>query len=70
MDRYVIRDTNNCEFLEMISNAGVKTTDELTDAIIFEDLEQAIKLLEFINDDDFIIAEIEFKFVKELENEK
>lgn len=66
MDRYVIRNMNTCEFLEMVSNAGIKTTTELEDTIILEDLEKATRLLEFINDDDFVIEEIEFKVVKEL----
>lgn len=67
MDRYVIRDKSNCEFLKSIDNKGIETTLKLTDAIIFEDLKQAINLLEFIEDDDYVVEEIEFKVVKELD---
>lgn len=64
MDRYVIRDTYDMKFLESIDENGINTSIELKKALIFEDLEKAKHLLEFIDDEDFIIQEIEFKDVE------
>ena len=68
MDRYVIRDADSYEFLKTISNKGVETTKELSEAMILYNLKSAEKIFDFITfeiNEDYIIEEIEFKTVKE-----
>ena len=60
MDRFVIRDTSNMEFLTSINEKGIITDNDFKKAIIFEELERCEILLEFIDDDDFVIEEIIF----------
>lgn len=71
MDRYVIRDRDDYSFLKEITNKGVITTHNLTEAIIFYELEKAERLFEYLTSiadgEDYMIEEIEFKIVKEME---
>lgn len=72
MDRYVIRDEDNYEFVKSITNKGVETTKELTEAMILYNLKSAEILFEYLTfeiNEDYIIEEIEFKTVKEKEEE-
>lgn len=68
MERYVIRDTDDYEFIKAITNKGVETTKELSEAMILYNLKSAEKLFDFLTfeiNEDYIIEEIEFKTVKE-----
>lgn len=68
MDRYVIRDTDNAEFVSAISHKGVETSLDIQKALIIDSLDKAKLLLEYIdfhNVEDYVIEEIEFKTVKE-----
>ena len=72
MDRYVIRDGDNYEFVKSISNKGVETTKDLTDAMILYNLKSVEILFEYLTfevNEDYMIEEIEFKTVKEKEEE-
>ena len=68
MERYVIRDGDNYEFVKSISNKGVETTKDLTDAMILYNLKSVEILFEYLTfevNEDYMIEEIEFKTVKE-----
>lgn len=64
MDRYVIRDEDNAEFVSVISHKGVETSHDLTKAIIINDLDQAEQLLKYLDEEDYVVEEIEFKVIK------
>ena len=67
MDRYVIRDEDNAEFVSVISHKGVETSLEIQKALIIDSLDKAKLLLEYIdfhNVEDYVIEEIEFKVIK------
>lgn len=69
MDKYVIRDEDNAEFVSIISyNRGIETSSDLTKAIIINDLDRAKQLLKYLDNEDYVIEEIEFRIV-DLEKE-
>ena len=68
MDRYVIRDEDNAEFVSVISHKGVETSHDLTKAIIINNLDQAEQLLKYLDEEDYVVEEIEFRVV-DLEKE-
>lgn len=69
MDKYVIRDEDSAEFVSIISyNRGIETSLDLTKAIIINDLDRAKQLLKYLDNEDYVIEEIEFRTV-DLEKE-
>lgn len=64
MEIYVIRDNYDIKFLESINGNGITTDYDLKKALIFEDIEKAKKILEFLEDDDYVIQEIIFKDIE------
>lgn len=65
MERYVIRDSYDMTFLVSINGNGISTDNDLKEALIFENIEKAKKILEFLEDDDYVIQEIIFKDIEE-----
>ena len=68
MERYLLRDSNDMDFIKSIDNTSILTTRDLKEAMIFDDIEKAKALKNYIemeNDNyDLEIVEIEFKEVQ------
>lgn len=68
MERYLLRDSDDMDFIKSIDNTSILTTRDLKEAIIFDDIEKAKALkiyLELENEHyDLEIVEIEFKEVQ------
>ena len=66
---YVLRDTHNCTFLSSITGNGIITDHNFKNAIVVNDLNKAKTLLNYIDDDDYVIEEIDFKVIYSREEE-
>ena len=66
---FVLRDTYNCNFLSSITSNGIVTDHNLKNAIMIQDLDKAKTLLEYLDDEDYIIEQIEFKIIEVEEEE-
>ena len=68
MDRYLLRDSQDMDFIKSIDNTSILTTRDLKEAMIFDDVEKAKALMKYIEIEnehyDLEIVEIEFKIVK------
>ncbi len=69
MERYLLRDSNDMDFIKSIDNEKILTTRDLKEAIIFDCTAKAKALKQYIEIEnpnyDLEIVEIEFKEVKE-----
>ena len=69
MDRFLLRDSQDMDFIKLIDNTSILTTRDLKEAMIFDDLEKAKALRKYIEIEnehyDLEIVEIEFKIVEE-----
>ena len=69
MERYLLRDANDLDFIKLIDNEKILTTRDLKEAIIFDDTAKPKALRQYIEMEnpnyDLEIVEIEFKEVKE-----
>lgn len=65
---YLLRDSENSDFIKSIDNISILTTKDLKEAMIFDNLEKANALREYIELEnsyyDLEIVEIQFKEVK------
>ncbi len=68
MDRFLLRDSQDMDFIKLIDNTSILTTRDLKEAMIFDDVEKAKALMKYIEIEnehyDLEIVEIEFKIVK------
>lgn len=66
---YLLRDENDYDFISLIDSTRILTTRELREAIIFDDIEKAKKLKDYIELEnehyDLEIVTIQFEKVKE-----
>ena len=69
MERYLLRDSRDMDFIKSIDNEKILTTRDLKEAIIFDCTEKAKALKQYIEIEnpnyDLEIVEIEFKVVEE-----
>lgn len=69
MERYLLRDSNDMDFIKSIDNEKILTTRDLKEAMIFDDLAKPKALRQYIEIEnpnyDLEIVEIEFKVVEE-----
>ena len=69
MDRYLLRDSNDMDFIKSIDNERILTTRDLKEAMIFDDIVKPKALRQYIEIEnpnyDLEIVEIEFKVVEE-----
>lgn len=67
MDRYLLRDSQDMDFIKSIDNISILTTRDLKEAMIFDSIDKAKKLREYIEsenqDYELEVVEIEFKEV-------
>lgn len=66
---YLLRDENDYDFISLIDSTRILTTRELREAMIFDDIEKAKKLKDYIELEnehyDLEIVTIKFEEVKE-----
>lgn len=69
MERYLLRDSDDMDFIKSIDNKSILTTRDLKEAMIFDDLAKPKALKQYIEIEspsyDLEIVEIEFKVVEE-----
>ena len=69
MERYLLRDSNDMDFIKSIDNEKILTTRDLKEAMIFDCTAKAKALRQYIEIEnpnyDLEIVEIEFKVVEE-----
>lgn len=69
MERYLLRDKSDLDFIKLIDNEKILTTRDLKEAMIFDDKAKPKALRQYIEMEnpnyDLEIVEIEFKEVKE-----
>ena len=67
MDRYLLRDSQDMDFIKSIDNISILTTRDLKEVMIFDSIDKAKKLREYIEsenqDYELEVVEIEFKEV-------
>lgn len=68
MDRYLLRDSQDMDFIKSIDNEKILTTRDLKEAMIFDDKVKPKALKQYIEIEnpnyDLEIVEIEFKVVE------
>lgn len=68
---YLLRDENKFDFIKSIDNTSILTTEDLKDAIIFDDVAKAKILKDYIELEnscyELEIVEIDFKSINENE---
>ena len=69
MERYLLRDSQDKDFITSIDNEKILTTRDLKEAMIFDDIVKPKALRQYIEIEnpnyDLEIVEIEFKIVEE-----
>ena len=69
MERYLLRDSQDMDFIKSIDNEKILTTRDLKEAMIFDDIVKPKALRQYIEIEnpnyDLEIVEIEFKTVEE-----
>lgn len=69
MERYLLRDVNDLDFIKLIDNEKILTTRDLKEAMIFDDTAKPKALRQYIEMEnpnyDLEIVEIEFKEIEE-----
>ena len=69
MERYLLRDSDDMDFIKSIDNKSILTTRDIKEAMIFDDTAKPRALKQYIEMEnpnyDLEIVEIEFKVVGE-----
>ena len=69
MERYLLRDSQDMDFIKSIDNEKILTTRDLKEAMIFDDIVKPKALRQYIEIEnpnyDLEIVEVEFKTVEE-----
>lgn len=69
MDRFLLRDSQDMDFIKSIDNEKILTTRDLKEAMIFDDVVKPKALRQYIEIEnpnyDLEIVEIEFKVIEE-----